>query len=185
MNIDQNIMITASPEDGIYTNLVQNYEVDVDEQYKIGAMKQIIFDNDDNSFYILANSLEDKLGIYLLKIGQNDPCKTEFLIKWKNKLNVNDVNVFINRNAKHQFKELIVTFKSIYINIYSVIVLDISRIRNMNMLYRHESFQLWEEKIMSIMLFNNMDLITVNKQGISVLAMGADLDKRAIKNNHG
>ena len=53
------------------------------------------------------------------------------------------------------------------------------------MLYRHESFQLWEEKIMSIMLFNNMDLITVNKQGISVLAMGADLDKRAIKNNHG
>ena len=69
MNIDQNIMITASPGDGIYTNLVQNYEVDVDEQYKIGAMKQIIFDNDDNSFYILANSLEDKLCIYPLKIG--------------------------------------------------------------------------------------------------------------------
>lgn len=40
-------MIIASPEDGIYLNLELKGEVDLDKTYKIGCMKEIIYDNED------------------------------------------------------------------------------------------------------------------------------------------
>ena len=71
MNDDQTIMITASPQDGIYLDLRDKkkcHEVDLDELYNIGSMKEIIFDNEDACFYILANKFEEKLGFFIIRM---------------------------------------------------------------------------------------------------------------------
>jgi len=40
-------MLIASMDDGIYINYKTKQEVDIDEQYRIGNIKEIIFDTDD------------------------------------------------------------------------------------------------------------------------------------------
>jgi len=56
---------------------------------------EIIFDYDDNVFYILTNKYEEKLGFFVLKIKENNPFNSDssFLIKWKNKLDIGDTNI--------------------------------------------------------------------------------------------
>lgn len=76
MNDEQNIMITASPQDGIYLDLRDKkkcQEVDLDELYEIGCMKEIIYDPEDSVFYILANKFEEKLGFFIIRMSETDP----------------------------------------------------------------------------------------------------------------
>lgn len=61
-------MIVASMDDGIYINSKTKVEVDIDEQYKIANIKEIIFDTDDDVFYILSNKYLEKLGFFVLKM---------------------------------------------------------------------------------------------------------------------
>ena len=55
MNDDQTSFVTASPNDGIFYNQKNSEEVDLDELYDIGCIKDIIYDAEDFSFYILTN----------------------------------------------------------------------------------------------------------------------------------
>tara|TARA_B110000285_G_C15126167_1_gene620389 strand:- start:1494 stop:1925 length:432 start_codon:yes stop_codon:yes gene_type:complete len=133
MNDEQTIMITASPQDGIYLDLRDKkkcQEVDLDELYNIGSMKEIIYDQEDSVFYILANKFEEKLGFFIIRMQAKDPADFRFLTKWKNKLDIGDANIFVLRHAnrdKSQFyKELVISYKTIYINTYNVTVMDIS-----------------------------------------------------------
>jgi hypothetical protein len=66
-------MIVASEKDGIYVNLKQNLEIDIDSEYGIESLKEIIYDADDQSFFVLANHYKNSLGIYLVKFYENDP----------------------------------------------------------------------------------------------------------------
>ena len=66
MNIEQNILIAASEQDGIYINIEQEIEVDIDEEYEVGVLKNVIYDDENDNFYILANKYREKLGFYLL-----------------------------------------------------------------------------------------------------------------------
>ena len=66
-------MVIASMDDGIYINSKTKQEVDIDEQYKIGNIKEIIFDTDDDVFYILSNKYMEKLGFFVLKMHESDP----------------------------------------------------------------------------------------------------------------
>ena len=110
--------------------------------------------------------------------------ESQFLIKWKNKLDIGDPNIYVLRNKQKGLKELIVSYKTIFINTYNVIVMDISVNDEQTMIFRHESFQLWESECMGLLLGKNKDYITVNKQGMQVLSLGST-ETRAIKDSQG
>jgi hypothetical protein len=95
-------MITASPQDGIYLDLRNKdkcKEIDLDELYEIGCMKEIIYDHEDAVFYILANKYQEKLGFFIIRMNETDPEKHAFLTKWKNKLDIGDANIFVLRHG--------------------------------------------------------------------------------------
>lgn len=48
-------MMIASTGDGIYLDISKELEVDLDEEYHIKGIKEIIYDRDSSSFYLLAN----------------------------------------------------------------------------------------------------------------------------------
>lgn len=97
-----------------------------------------------------------------------------FLLKWKNKLDLGDANVHIMRDPVAKTKEAIFSFKTININTYNLMVMDLSKKahshhdsacdddENKTIIFRHESFQLWESKINGILLMKNREFITLN-----------------------
>ena len=54
-----------------------------------------------------------------------NPSDFKFLIKWKNKLDIGDATIYILK-SKENFKELILSFKTIFVNIYNIFVMDIT-----------------------------------------------------------
>ncbi len=66
MNTYQNIMIVASEEDGVYCNADTNKFVDLDKEFNIKCISEMIYDDDDKKFYLLANKKNEKLGLYLV-----------------------------------------------------------------------------------------------------------------------
>ena len=48
-------MVIASAEDGVYVDLIKKSEVDLDQKFEINCIKEIIHDEEDEVFYILAN----------------------------------------------------------------------------------------------------------------------------------
>jgi hypothetical protein len=185
-NFDQSIFIIASPEDGFHINLKKknNIETNISKHYEIDAIKEVIYDQEENQYYILSNKFEEKLGFFVLKLSEKDPMNSQFLIKWKNKLDIGDPNIYVLRNKQKGLKELIVSYKTIFINTYNVICMDISITDEQTMIFRHESFQLWESECMGLLLQKNKDFITVNKQGMQVLCLGS-IERRAIKDSNG
>ena len=90
----------ASPEDGFHIDLKSNKETDFSKQYEVDSIKEVIYDQEESQYYILSNKFEEKLGFFILKINEYDPMTAEFLIKWKNKLDIGDPNIYILRNKK-------------------------------------------------------------------------------------
>ena len=49
-------------------------ELDVDNEYDITTIKEVIYDHEegskDGNFYILTNKFEEKLGFFILKLDQ-------------------------------------------------------------------------------------------------------------------
>jgi len=71
------------------------------------------------------------------------------------------------------YKELICSYKTIYINLYNLDVFDLSGEEDKRAtLVRHESFQLWESKVHGMILFKNKDFIKISKNGIDIIALG-------------
>jgi hypothetical protein len=101
------------------------------------------------------------------------------VIRWNTFLDIGDVSVFIMRNEEEKYKELVIGYCSIFINTHNIIVMDISQIKNNNMVFRNESYQLWEQQIKGILLHKSKDFVTVSKTGLNVTALGT-WDKRAV-----
>ena len=57
-----------------------------------------------------------------------------------------------NNKKRGHSKELIIGYKTIYINVYNILVMDITTNDECSLLYRHESFQLWESECTSLLL---------------------------------
>ena len=81
--------------------------------------------------------------MFIIKFDEADPSNCNFFMKYKNKLQITDADIAVLRCEKNRLKELILSYKTIHSNIYTVMVVDISRVTPWP-LYRHESFQLWE-----------------------------------------
>ena len=82
--------MVASPADGIYYNLTTGVEIDLDELYEIGCIKQITYDAEDKIFYLLCNKFRGKLGLFLIGFSQFNPKDYTFYIKVKNLLDIDD-----------------------------------------------------------------------------------------------
>ena len=74
----------------------------------------------------MCNKKRGLLGFFLIKFAETNALQKEDLIVWKNKLNTGDCNIFINRTldpvTKKYSKELVIGYKTIYINSYNVFV---------------------------------------------------------------
>lgn len=77
-------------------------------------------------FYILANKYDEKLGFFLIKMSDSDTDNRTFLTKYKNKLDIGDASVSVLRDRDKGYKELVISYKTIYINTYNVHVMDIT-----------------------------------------------------------
>lgn len=126
MNEQQNLMIISSAEDGVYIDMQRKQEIDLDDKFNIGSIKEIIHDQEDSVFYILANKYDEKLGFFLIKMSDSDTDNRTFLTKYKNKLDIGDASVSVLRDREHGYKELVISYKTIYINTYNVHVMDIT-----------------------------------------------------------
>jgi hypothetical protein len=119
--------------------LLTKNETDIDELYSISAIKEVKYDQEENTFYILANKLDGLLGFFVLKVFAKDPTHSKFIIRWKNKLDIGDTNIDVIRNNEKGYKELCISYKTIYVNTYNVLILDMKYETN-SILFRHESF---------------------------------------------
>lgn len=91
---EQKIAMVSSFYDIIYVNIEKGIEIDIDDYYNLANIRRIV--RGSNCFYVLANKFKNTLGFYLIQIDKNDPKKEqpEYLINWKNKLDVSDVTMF-------------------------------------------------------------------------------------------
>ena len=112
--------------DGIYVDIESRKEHDIDNEYNISNISEVIFDHEDRCFYILANKYQEKLGFFVLRMYEDDPTKSKFLIKFKNKLDIGDATITILRNEKTKIKEIVIGFKTIFLNTFSTFAMDIT-----------------------------------------------------------
>ena len=99
----------------------------------------------------------------------NDPNNFKWILKWKNKLDIADADLFIIRNKGSDYRELLTSYKTIYTNTNNVKVSDIT-VKD-STLFRHDSFQLWESECMGFLLQWKIDFITLSKSGLNTLAL--------------
>ena len=116
----------------------------------------------------------------VLKFKERNPRKGKFLIKWKMKLNFSDVN--INLFEDNGLKELIISYKVIYMNTYNLISIDISNEHHNSLIFRYESIQLWESECMGFILKNHMDFIQLTKNGMYLCFLGSQ-DTKIVTDN--
>lgn len=67
-------------------------------------------------FYMISNKHNDKLGFYMIRICEFDPGDHKFLMKLVNGLQIGDANIFLLRNEEFKYKELLISYKTIYLN---------------------------------------------------------------------
>ena len=126
----------------------------------------------------MANKYLEKRGLFLIRFDEHKPANHKFILKWKNKLDIADADVNIIREGG-SFKELVISYKTIFMNTYCVQVIDISR-PEQKLLFRNESFQLWESQITGFFLHSKKDFITINRDGINVLTLQSGSKRQLI-----
>ena len=88
MNENQSISIIASEDDGIWYDFYTKKQIDLDDAFKISNIREVIHDCEDETFYILSNKFNEKLGLFLIRFDENDPLghdKHKFVIKKKDR----------------------------------------------------------------------------------------------------
>ena len=183
-NEQQEQFLISNSINCLYLDINSFREVDIDKEYSMSQFKTIYFDSEDNQIYILSNKVDGQLGFFVLKISSNDPFKHSYLIKWKKKLDIGDVNIYILRNKERRYKEIVISYKTIYINVYNILVLDTYHKSNQPIMYRHESFQLWESQVQGCLISKNNNFVTLNRDGVNVFSLGS-VNKKEIEDATG
>ena len=101
--------------------------MDLDQEYQIDCIKEIKYDAESRTFFLLANKRKERLGFFLIRIQENSPTTDyQYLTLWRHKLDIGDANINILRGRDQTtgkgYKELVVSYKTIYINTYNVLV---------------------------------------------------------------
>lgn len=139
--------MVASQSDGIFIDTKNNKEVDLDEIHDIRDIKDILYDEEDKMFYVLCNRKAGVIGFFLFQFSQDDPNVYTYLTMWRHQLDIDDANMAISRGSDKRsgedgaFKELIISYKTIFINTFTVVIKDLSDNRdNIGILAKHEAF---------------------------------------------
>ena len=114
----------ASINDGIWVNIDSKEEVDLDMLFHVSDIRCIVYDSEDEKFYMIANRHKEIIGFYLIRFDAYDPEKFEFITTWVHNLDIENVNMNISRGFEkngNPFKELIISYKTIFINTYTVV----------------------------------------------------------------
>lgn len=90
--------------------------------------------------------------------------------------------MYINYRT-NESREMIIGYKSIFINIYTIIVMDITTESAQSVLMSHEANQLWESAVSGLFL-KTKDFVTFGKDGINVVGVGSNF-RRPVKDNMG
>ena len=69
---------------------------------------------------MLVNKYQEKLGIYLIRFSDQHPEDYKFFLKYNNKLDIGNADIAIIKNQEKGFKELLISYKTIYMNTYTV-----------------------------------------------------------------
>ena len=71
---------------------------------------------------------DGQMGFYLIKFSVDNPNDIKYLTMWRHNLDIDDANMYICRgkNENGNFKELVVGYKTIGINTYNTVILDLS-----------------------------------------------------------
>jgi hypothetical protein len=169
-------------------DLKEKTDIDLYDLFNITYAVNMIFDREEECFYILSNRQSSSIGFFLVKFFAVNPGKYKFITMWRHLLEVGDANMSISKGMDSHgvwYKELIVGYKTIFINTYNIVVIDLAKDgEKMGTLQRFESFQLWESKCSSILLHNNEFYITFSNRGMNVVALGAS-EKYKLKDCNG
>lgn len=79
-----------------------------------------------------------------------------------------DAQMFLLANTKSRTQQLVICFKSMHINTYNVMLLNLA---TKMIIFRHESQHLWEASVRSVLL-KSEDLIILSHEGIRILNLG-------------
>jgi len=91
------------------------------------------------TFYAVINRFASKLGVYVIKMKEDDPLNFKYLMSWGQALEISDVQIDIYRNEDRDRDEMVFCHKSMNINTVNVFMLDLSK-EKCPILTRHESF---------------------------------------------
>ena len=161
----------------------KDVEFGLDNKYNIGAVRQVIHVDQNKKFYMLANNCFRQIGLYLIEVDEEDPesNKPALMINFKNKLDIDDANIYLIENKLNQLKQLIISYKTIYINTFNVTVFCLNK---KSVIFRYEISHLWEANIRGVLL-NNYDYIIIRKDGKSVMNLDLKDTKKPIKGING
>jgi hypothetical protein len=81
----------------MYIDMKKGIEVDIDEAFDITDIKSIIYDDEEQEFYLLANKSNGIIGFFLMKFPIHDPSKVERLTMWKHNLDIDNANMFLSK----------------------------------------------------------------------------------------
>jgi len=166
-------------------NIPDNIPYDLDDVFGIGDIKSVVFH--DDIFYVLCNKRDQKIGYFILKLSERNPLKGVddkeqmeklFLMNYKNKLAIGDADCSILKDGDKT--NLLVSFKTCYVNTYSIYVISLLDYR---VVFRHESFCLWETPITGFLNHSTLDYITLDQHGMGVLVLSSELLKKELTNH--
>ena len=170
--------------------MIYRDQLDLLSIYGISSIQNVIFYN--GCFYILANKRDGKLGYYLLKLRQDTPHNIDaariddaFILNVNNKLDIASVDMHVFTDEVTDQRQLLISYKTIFINVYTINVIDLDNDTdiNGNLMYRHESFCLWETAIVSIMNKITRDLVILSNEGLGVMDLSSNVVTREVTAN--
>ena len=105
-----------------------------------------------------------------------------FIINKNNKLDIGDCDMYIFRDKTCNAPVLVVSYKSIYVNTYTINVINLN---NGLLLFKYETFCLWEIGIMSFLNDSTNDYITLTNSGMRITGLSGDFLSRKVEDNEG
>lgn len=187
-NDDQTACVIATTRNSRMIDFGNAQDHDLAQLFGISQIKSVLYF--EGHFYIMANKRDQRLGFYLLRIPQADPVKASadadwekkreemFFMNYRGKLEIGDVDMHILN--EDDAANLIISYKTIYINVYCLKVIDL---RTGQVIYRHESFCLWETHVSGFLNNSTLDFISLDQNGLGVMALSSKFLTKQIKDH--
>ena len=103
------------------------------------------------------------------------------MINKNNRLDVDGCNMSIFRDEAIDAPVLVVSYKSIYVNTYTINVINLN---NGLLLFKYDTFCLWEIGIMSFLNDSTNDYITLTNSGMKITGLSSDFLSKVVHDDH-